>query len=116
MALLITPSLSQVTQGMLTVPNVALQNAMGCHVFRLLKCGLISDSATTIAEPQSSSRRGSRSPLSALQSPSTHTDNDRTPSSSVPTDATRLHTMSKGNSPVRITILDNGSHARYFGS
>lgn len=28
---------------MLTVPNVALQNAMACRVFRLLKLGIISD-------------------------------------------------------------------------
>lgn len=106
MALLLAPSLSQVYQGMFTVPNVALQNAMACRVFRLLKLGIISDSPT-FAPHSSSFGGGNRTHLSTLQFPGTRTDISETLAGS-PADDIGLHTMasSKGNSPIRITIRE----------
>lgn len=73
MCLLLTPSLSQVHRGMFTVPNVALQNAMACRVFRLLKEGVISDGPTFPSH--SSSFGGSNcTRLSTLQFPGSRTD------------------------------------------
>ncbi|KAK7689449.1 hypothetical protein QCA50_007241 [Cerrena zonata] len=105
MILLLSPSLSQVYQGMFTVPNVALQNAMACRVFRLLKLGVISDTPTNA--PHSSSFGGAnRTHLSTLQFPGTRTDISETLGGS-PTDDIDLRTMaSKGNSPIRITIRE----------
>ncbi|CAL1702822.1 unnamed protein product [Somion occarium] len=40
---LVTPSVSSTYRATLTVPMVALQNAMACRVFRLLKFGVIQD-------------------------------------------------------------------------
>ncbi|KAK7679172.1 hypothetical protein QCA50_017750 [Cerrena zonata] len=67
MTLLLNPSLSKVYQGMFTVPNVALQNAMACRVFRLLKPGVISDSPTY----PSAFRNANRTPFSTMQFPDT---------------------------------------------
>ncbi|CAL1707957.1 unnamed protein product [Somion occarium] len=40
--------ISPTFQGMLTIPNIALQNAMACRVFRLLKLGLIREDASIV--------------------------------------------------------------------
>lgn len=63
MALLLSPSLSHVYQGMLTVPNIALQNAMACRVFRLLKYGV------TRCDPQSLSSETNHHQLTTFQNP-----------------------------------------------
>lgn len=66
MTLLLHPSLSKVYQGMFTVPSVALQNAMACRVYRLLKLGVISDIPTNV--PYSSAfRSASQTHLSTIQ-------------------------------------------------
>ncbi|KAK7679167.1 hypothetical protein QCA50_017745 [Cerrena zonata] len=66
MTLLLHPSLSKVYQGMFTVPSVALQNAMACRVYRLLKLGVISDIPTNV--PYSSAfRSASHTHLSTMQ-------------------------------------------------
>ena len=106
MTLLLTLSLSQVYQGMLTVPNVALQNAMACRVFRLLKLGVTSDSPTMGGPHSSSFVGGNRTHLSTLQFPGTRTDISETITGGSPTDDITLHNMSKGNSPIRITIRE----------
>lgn len=110
MSLLITPSLSQVYQGMLTVPNVALQNAMACHVFRLLKLGLISDSLKPKSGQQSSSvGAGSRAPLSTLRFPGTRTNDVET----LPhgrdrfTDDIISHNITDGNIPIQMISYDD---------
>lgn len=46
MVLILTPSVPPVLQAMFSIPNVALQNAMACRVFRQLKLGLIRETPT----------------------------------------------------------------------
>lgn len=65
MVLLLTPSLSLVYQGMFTVPNVALQNAMACRVYRLLKLGIIQEN------PHAPIHSNSGNQPSAVQFPAT---------------------------------------------
>ncbi|CAL1707946.1 unnamed protein product [Somion occarium] len=45
---LLTSLISPTFQGMLIIPNIALQNAMACRVFRLLKLGLIQEDASIV--------------------------------------------------------------------
>ncbi|CAL1710750.1 unnamed protein product [Somion occarium] len=104
MILLLTPSLPLVYQGMMTVPNVALQNAMACRVFRLLKLGIIQDNPTM---PTHSSF--GRTGHSTLQFPGTRTDISETLQGDRSPDTIGLSTFaSKGDarSPIRITIRE----------
>ncbi|KAI0077951.1 hypothetical protein K474DRAFT_1570555, partial [Panus rudis PR-1116 ss-1] len=41
MVVILTPSVPPVFRAMFSIPNVALQNAMACRVYRLIKLGLI---------------------------------------------------------------------------
>ncbi|CAL1707959.1 unnamed protein product [Somion occarium] len=45
--ILLTSLISPTSQAMLTIPNLALQNAMACRVFRLLKLGYIREDGST---------------------------------------------------------------------
>ena len=46
MVVILTPSVPPVLRAMFSIPNVALQNAMACRVFRQLKLGLIRETPT----------------------------------------------------------------------
>ncbi len=48
MAVILAPSVPPVLRAMFSIPNIALQNAMACRVFRLLKLGLITDAGPTL--------------------------------------------------------------------
>ena len=41
MAMILTPSIPPVFRAMFTVPNIAIENAMACKVFRDIKLGII---------------------------------------------------------------------------
>lgn len=103
MALLLTPSISLAYQGMLTVPNVALQNSMACRVFRLLKLGIINDDGAAMASAPSViplSSRGNtniRFASNATEDPNSDSEDQLTSFSS-----RRSKTTSRG--PIRVTI------------
>lgn len=46
MVVILTPSVPPVLRAMFSIPNVALQNAMACRVYRQLKLGLIREVPT----------------------------------------------------------------------
>jgi hypothetical protein len=48
MAMILAPSLPPVYRAMFTHPNVAINNAMACRVFRDIKFGHISPTSTTL--------------------------------------------------------------------
>ncbi|TDL21970.1 hypothetical protein BD410DRAFT_789054 [Rickenella mellea] len=60
MAMILSPSVPPVLRAILTVPNLALENAMACRVFRDVRFGLIRNDATI----QSSRPNGSTLPSS----------------------------------------------------
>lgn len=84
---------------MFTVPNVALQNAMACRVFRLLKLGVISDSPTD-THYSSAFRSAGQTHLSTMR----FHDISETLSGS-PTGNLDFHAV-VDNSPIRITFHD----------
>ena len=49
---ILTPSIPPVYRAMFSIPNVALQNAMACRVFRQIKLGLLNERPTTITPSQ----------------------------------------------------------------
>ena len=49
---LLTATFPPAVRAVLTMPNVALQNAMACRVYRLLKLGFIEEEPTTIRTSQ----------------------------------------------------------------
>ena len=49
-ALLLSPSVPSVYQGILSVPNIALENAMACRVYRAVKLGVIKNPQYTVFE------------------------------------------------------------------
>lgn len=49
---LLTSTFPPAVRAVLTMPNVALQNAMACRVYRLLKLGFIEEEPTTIRTSQ----------------------------------------------------------------
>jgi len=59
-AMVLSPGVPPVYRAMLSVPNIALENAMACRVFRAVKLGLIKDVRTT-------SYFGTTTPSSRLQ-------------------------------------------------
>ncbi|CAL1702480.1 unnamed protein product [Somion occarium] len=49
MVVILTPSVPPVLRAMFAIPNVALQNAMACRVFRLIKLGMITDKPVAVS-------------------------------------------------------------------
>ena len=45
--MLLTPGVAAISRVMLSVPSLALANAMGCRVYRAVKLGLIEDTPST---------------------------------------------------------------------
>jgi hypothetical protein len=48
--LLLSPSVPSVYQAILSVPNIALENAMACRVYRAVKLGVIKNPQSTVFE------------------------------------------------------------------
>ena len=48
--LLLSPSVPSVYQAILSVPNIALENAMACRVYRAVKLGVIKNPQYTVFE------------------------------------------------------------------
>ena len=53
MVLILVPSVPPVLRAMFSIPNVALQNAMACRVFRQIKLGLLREQPATMAPAHS---------------------------------------------------------------
>ncbi|KAI0795902.1 hypothetical protein C8Q75DRAFT_351708 [Abortiporus biennis] len=54
MVVILTPSVPPVLAAMFTIPNIALQNAMACRVFRQIKLGVLKNPANTTGMPAKS--------------------------------------------------------------
>lgn len=49
MVCILTPSVPEVYRAVFTVPNLALLNAMACRVFRLLRLGILRETAQSLS-------------------------------------------------------------------